>query len=63
MNKDCRLNIVKLDELPSYIKENSTDYWDYPIEEIDYLLEQVVDGTRENNSKLLLFNDRLYECE
>ena len=61
-NKDYGLNIVKVDELPDYVKENSTDYWDYPINELDYLLEQVADGTREKNSKLLLFNDRLYEC-
>ena len=62
-NKDYKINIVKVNELPSYIKENSADYWDYPIEEIDYLFEQIADGTREDNCKLLLFNNRLYECK
>ena len=63
MNKDCRLNIVKVDKLPSYIEENNNEYWDYPISELDYLLEQIKDGDRENNYKLLLYNNRLYECE
>lgn len=34
---------------------------DYPVEEIDYLIEQIKDGSRENNCIMLLFEGRLYE--
>lgn len=62
-NKGYKLNIVKVDELPNYIKEDSEQYWDYPFEELDYLFEQIEDGERENNSIMLLFENRLYECD
>ena len=35
--------------------------WDYPLVELDYLLEQIEDGDRENNSTMLLYCGRLYE--
>lgn len=35
----------------------------YPTEEIDYLIEQIRDGSRENNCIVLLFKDRLYEIK
>lgn len=35
--------------------------WDYPLAELDYLLEQIESGDRENNSTMLLYCDRLYE--
>ena len=34
-----RIIIEKVDELPEYIKNNSEDYWDYPIEELYHILE------------------------
>lgn len=59
---DVKIIIKKVDELPDYVKNNDVEYWDYPIEELDELLEQIEDGDRENNSTFLLYNNRLYEC-
>lgn len=44
------------------IRDNSFDLgWNYPLLELDYLLEQVEDGDRENMSIMLLINSRLHE--
>ena len=57
-------------ENPTLIIENCNDLqlsypytldWDYPLVELDYLLEQIEDGDRENNSTMLLYCSRLYE--
>ena len=56
-----RIIIEKVDELPEYIKNNSEDYWDYPIEELDHILEMVDDGSFDNETVFLLHNNRLYE--
>ena len=56
-----RIIIEKVDELPEYIKNNSEDYWDYPIEELDHILEMVDDGLFYNETVFLLYNNRLYE--
>lgn len=50
-----------VNELPEYIRENSDEYWSYPIEELPYLHEQIKDGFRDNNSIMILFENRLYE--
>lgn len=55
--------IEMVDKLPKHIKENDVKYWDYPVEELTYLLEQIGDGLRVNNCKFLLFDNRLYECQ
>ena len=56
-----RIIIEKVDKLPEYIKNNSEDYWDYPIEELDHILEMVDDGSFDNETVFLLYNNRLYE--
>lgn len=56
---NVKIIIEKVDELPDYVKNNDDEYWDYPIEELNYLLEN---GSRENNSTFLLYNNRLYKC-
>ena len=56
-----RIIIEKVDELPKYIKNNSEDYWDQPIEELDHILEMVDDGSFDNETVFLLYNNRLYE--
>ena len=56
-----RIIIEKVDELPEYIKNNSEDYWDYPIEELDHILEMVDDGLFYNETVFLLYNNRLWE--
>ena len=56
-----RIIIEKVDELPEYIKNNSEDYWDYPIEELDHILEMVDDDSFDNETVFLLYNNRLYE--
>ena len=56
-----RIIIEKVDELPEYIKNNSEDYWDYPLEELDHILEMVDDGSF-YNEVFLLYNNRLYEA-
>lgn len=56
-----RIIIEKVDELPEYIKNNSEDYWDYPIEELDHILEMVDDSSFDNETVFLLYNNRLYE--
>ena len=39
----------------------SKDTWSYPIEEMSYIFDQIMDGTRENGETFLLYNGRLYE--
>lgn len=56
-----RIIIEKVDELPDYIKNNSEDYWDYPIEELYHIFEMVDDGSFDNETVFLLYNNRLYE--
>ena len=58
---ETQIIIKKVDKLPDYIRENSDKYWNYPIEELDYLIEQIEDEIRDNNSTMLLFENRLYE--
>ena len=60
---EAQIIIKKVNELPDYIRENSDKYWDYPFEELDYLLEQVENEIRDNNSTMLLFENRLYETD
>ena len=50
-----QVRIIAVQELPLVYG------WDYPVEEIDYLIEQIKDGSRANNCIVLLFNERLYE--
>lgn len=52
-----RITIIKTDELPT--REELT--WSYPFEELDYIFEQIADGTRENNETFYLYDGRLYE--
>ena len=52
-----QITIIKTDELPT--REDVT--WSYPFEELDYILEQIKDGTRENNETFYLYKGRLYE--
>lgn len=58
---ETQIIIKKVDKLPDYIRENPDKYWNYPIEELDYLIEQIEDEIRDNNSTMLLFENRLYE--
>lgn len=44
-----------------YVKPKS-EGWDYPVSELDYLLDQVADGDRESGSVLELYDGRLYEA-
>lgn len=37
--------------------------WNYPLEEIPYLMNQIEDGDRENGYEFILFDGRLYESE
>lgn len=54
--------ISDIDGFYKLIRDNSLDLgWDYPLLELDYLLEQVEDGDRENMSIMLLINSRLHE--
>ena len=47
------------------IKEATTEpskkTWSYPLEEMSYIFDQIMDGTRENGETFLLYNGRLYE--
>ena len=52
-----QIKIVNATEIPS------KNTWSYPIEEMSYIFEQIMDGTRENNETFLLYNGRLYEME
>ena len=42
-------------------KEPSERTWSYPIEELDYIFEQIADGTRDNGETFYLYDGRLYE--
>ena len=39
----------------------SKETWSYPLEEMSYIFDQIMDGTRENGETFLLYNGRLYE--
>ena len=39
----------------------STDTWSYPLDEIPYIMDQILDGTRDNNETFILYKGRLYE--
>lgn len=56
-----KIIIQKVDELPEYVKNNSEDYWDYPMEELYHIFEMVDDGIFDNETVFLLYNNRLYE--
>ena len=49
------IRIIEATEIPS------EKQWSYPLEEISYIFDQIMDGTRENNETFLLYNGRLYE--
>lgn len=53
--KEPKINIKEATETPS---ENT---WSYPLEEMQYIFDQIMDGTRENGETFLLYNGRLYE--
>lgn len=56
-----KIIIQKVDELPEYVKNNSEDYWDYPMEKLYHIFEMVDDGIFDNETVFLLYNNRLYE--
>ena len=43
--------------------EPSKKTWSYPLEEMSYIFDQIMDGTRENGETFILYNGRLYEME
>jgi hypothetical protein len=54
------------DETPNInIKEATTvpskNTWSYPLEEIQYIFDQIMDGARENGETFVLYAGRLYE--
>lgn len=49
------INIIEATETPS---ENT---WSYPLSEMSYIFDQIMDGTRENGETFILYNGRLYE--
>lgn len=51
------INIHEATTVPS---ENT---WSYPLEEIQYIFDQIMDGTRENGETFVLYAGRLYEME
>lgn len=51
------IKIIVVSEKPS------DKHWSYPLEEIDYIFEQIEDGFRENGCEFYLFEGRLYETE
>lgn len=53
------IKIVAIDKLPSKDKLG----WNYPMDELDYLIDQIKDGDRRNNSTMLLYDKRLYELK
>ena len=52
---NIRITIEFVTEKPS----NNT--WSYPIDEFEYILEQINDGDRENGETFYYYNGRLYE--
>lgn len=52
-----QITIIKTDVLPT----RKTFTWDYSFEELGYLFEQILDGTRENGEIFYLCDGRLYE--
>ena len=58
---DSKIIIKKVDELPDYVKNNDVEYWDYPVEELEHIFDMVDDGSFENGTTFLLYNNRLYE--
>ena len=54
-----QITIIKADTLPT--REEKT--WNYPLEELDYVFEQIEDGDRKNCDTFYLYNGRLYETE
>lgn len=50
--------MIKIIDDERFIAE---DGWDYPIEELDYLLESVANGDRDSGALFVLKDGRLYE--
>lgn len=44
-------------------KPDESKFWDYPLDEVPYLMEGIEDGDRDDGCKFLLFGDRLFETE
>ena len=55
--KRPQIKIVAVDKLPT--REDKT--WCYPFEELDYILDQIKDGDRDNEETFYLYNGYLYE--
>ena len=51
------INIKEATEVPS------KNTWSYPLEEMQYIFDQIMDGTRENGETFILYAGRLYEME
>lgn len=51
------INIREATEIPS------KNTWSYPLEEMQYIFDQIMDGTRENGETFILYAGRLYEME
>lgn len=54
--KDPTIIITKVDKLP-----DDASFWHYSIDEIDELLENMKKNKIENNSKVLLYDGKIYE--
>lgn len=52
---ETMIKIINATEKPS------EKTWNYPLEEISYIFEQIEDGTRENGETFYLYEGRLYE--
>lgn len=39
----------------------SDNTWSYPLDELEYIFEQIKDGDRENGETFYLYDGRLYE--
>ena len=39
----------------------SDNTWSYPLDELEYIFEQIKDGDRENGETFYYYNGRLYE--
>ncbi len=55
----AQINIITLENPLEIINEET--HWSYPLDEIDYILEQIDGGDRGNGETFILYNGRLYE--
>lgn len=42
-------------------KKPGENHWSYPLNELDYIIEQIKDGTRTNEETFYYYDGRLYE--